>query len=744
MQTKNKNIILQWLVATLLILAISTTIVFASSQTTLDLTPPEITELLSEENGTEVILYGRATDSESNIIAYAFTNSTDEPTTWNTVNSNSIYETYTVTTSGTYYFWVKNESGAIRNKTIIITVPSELPQYTVIYNANGGSNAPANQIKIEGETLTLTTATPTRDGHAFLGWAETSGASTVVYQPGSTYEVDGNATLYAIWLADEFTITYNIDGAVNVTSIESQVKTYGEAITLADEYMIRRRYKVVGWATTKEKAENNEMDYELGDTYTENKNANLYAVWGSRLIPSIANAPVLGNGMEAVYWSDEDATTELTSSTFTSDMYNYTMGNGVKDTKQAKWANAKTTDDGSYWVWIPRYAYSLIYYEEEERMHETTSKTKYGDIDILFMYGLSNTHYRDINGNPQPLPESYKVHPAFQAMTTEEDLTTNPLGKWDTELEGIWVAKYEASREDSTDNGATWNPTTVNYGGSNNLTTNAGNTSATQIRVVSKPSVTSWRAIEQSNIYVNCENMYPTLNTHEMKNSEWGAVAYLTYSPYGRNGEELEVNECYDFYTGAGPGYGWYEYSETNVTNESGDTTAYAFDETYAWNTTQGKLASTTGNIYGIYDMSGGAYERVASYVNNGHTNLTKYGANMVNSSNIRNKQVYPSTVSDGTYAGEANYELAASIYGDAVYETSIVAYGRGWCYDGSYFPDGYSPFFERGGFCNIAPSAGVFCFYNDNGFSYNAYDGFRPVVCVSLATSIHMNMKGF
>ena len=192
----------------------SATIVFASSQTTLDTTPPEIDSLYDEIKNTEVIIHGSATDSESNIIAYAFTNSTDEPTAWNTVNSNSIHETYTVTTSGTYYFWVKNESGAIRNKTIIITVQNEIPKYTVTYSANGGSNAPANQIKIEGETLTLTIAIPTRDGHTFLGWTETSGASTVVYQPGSTYEVDGNATLYAIWLADEFTITYNIDCAV--------------------------------------------------------------------------------------------------------------------------------------------------------------------------------------------------------------------------------------------------------------------------------------------------------------------------------------------------------------------------------------------------------------------------------------------------------------------------------------------------------------------------------------------------
>ena len=103
-------------------------------------------------------------------------------------------------------------------------------------------------------------------------------------------------------------------------------------------------------------------------------------------------------------------------------------------------------------------------------------------------------------------------------MTTEEDLTTNPLGKWDTELEGIWVAKYEASRETSAD-GENWNASA----GSNTLTTNAGNTSSTKSRVAVKPSMTSWRSISQSNIYINCENMYPTLNTHKMKNSEWGS-----------------------------------------------------------------------------------------------------------------------------------------------------------------------------------------------------------------------------
>ena len=228
--------------------------------------------------------------------------------------------------------------------------------------------------------------------------------------------------------------------------------------------------------------------------------------------------------------------------------------------------------------------------------------------------------------------------------------------------------------------------------------------------------------------------MYPTLNTHEMKNSEWGAVAYLTYSPYGRNGEELAVNQCSSYYTGAGPGLG-----DSTIYNSTYAYSADTFSTTYAWNTTQGKLASTTGNIYGIYDMSGGAFEYVASYVNNGNANLTRYGANMVNSSNIRNKQVYASTVSDGSSAQSADYNLlepsSNNIYGDAVYETST-SYSslNSWCSDYLYFPEGFFPFFARGGYYDFASVAGVFCFGDGHGYS-DYRSGFRPVVCVSSAT---------
>ena len=110
------------------------------------------------------------------------------------------------------------------------------------------------------------------------------------------------------------------------------------------------------------------------------------------------------------------------------------------------------------------------------------------------------------------------------------------------------------------------------------------------------------------------------VSSHLMKNNEWGAVAYLCYSQYGNvpkingAGSVVSGSHWYDLYTGQGPkgasDEGWYNRT----------------DDTHNYNTTNGVLASTTGNVTGIYDMSGGAWERVAGYLDNGNWSLNDYG----------------------------------------------------------------------------------------------------------------------
>ena len=72
-------------------------------------------------------------------------------------------------------------------------------EYTVSYNANGGSGAPASQTKKWGINIKLSTTKPTRADYNFLGWGTSASSTTVAYAPGATYSTNAAITLYAIW-----------------------------------------------------------------------------------------------------------------------------------------------------------------------------------------------------------------------------------------------------------------------------------------------------------------------------------------------------------------------------------------------------------------------------------------------------------------------------------------------------------------------------------------------------------------
>ena len=196
-----------------------------------------------------------------------------------------------------------------------------------------------------------------------------------------------------------------------------------------------------------------------------------------------------------------------------------------------------------------------------------------------------------------------------------------------------------------------------------------------------------------------------------MKNDEWGAVAYLSKSKYGKQNEEVWINNSSSYITGSAG-------NSASAGGNTGTTTDYT--------STQGVKASTTGTVYGVYDMSGGAWEYVAGYVNNGHGNLTSYGSSLVNG-DAKTKNVYSKASSDNN---TNNYNANSGKYGDAVYETSANGNSSNgsWYGDCSGFPGAGGPFFVRGGGYSDGTTAGVFYFYNSNGTSYSN-SSFRPVL---------------
>ena len=338
-------------------------------------------------------------------------------------------------------------------------------------------------------------------------------------------------------------------------------------------------------------------------------------------------------------------------------------------TTAKKWANA-ITSDGSMWVWIPRYAYQI-----SSNYH--TNSTSGGTINIKFMKGSTNEaadgtktwSNRSGQGN-------WNIHPGFNYSSTAS---------------GLWVAKFEASRN---------NATASSVG--------SGNTIKIQ------PGVQSWRSITVNDIYTTCLNYAGTtlgkanLNSHMMKNTEWGACAYLAQSSYGKNAK-VWINPNSNFITGQAGSSG----SASSTTSTS------------KYNSGNGPQASTTGNVYGVYDMNGGTMELVAAYLANSPN--IRYGTSLVNGADYT-KDVYTgSGINESEY-----YEANANVYGDAIYETSIYGNNRdqAWYKATSYYPGWTEPFFLRGGAYSDGNRANLFAFDGRDGDAYE-YDGFRPVLIV-------------
>ena len=238
-------------------------------------------------------------------------------------------------------------------------------------------------------------------------------------------------------------------------------------------------------------------------------------------------------------------------------------------------------------------------------------------------------------------------------------------------------------------------------------------------------------------------NIYKLSNketdSHLIKNSEWGAVSYLGQSQYGLNGTNIRINNLTlnnskpTIYAVTGYAAKTLQDGDTKLEDAS---PVSSTDKVYKWTEKDGQTASCTGTIYGIYDMSGGAWERSAAIVNNGNDNLNTYGKAIMNALNNGKSSEYVTVYPKGETSGQslddaskANYTANTKIYGDAIRETSTSGLGQtSWHDDYSYFVGAKYPFFPRGGGFWDCSGAGLFSFSHTDGNSGYAR-GFRSVL---------------
>ena len=551
-------------------------------------------------------------------------------------------------------------------------------------------------------------------------------SSDIVMYKDPTCKVDALGTLY-ITTNDTSSIDFTT-GALKYSVVVNDTEVSSGSVKGIENQVIYRfylndtstTYKVYLWLDI------NLYQEREGDTYSGFVHAEAVQVTEKyeihdQIDESGANYPDLVQGLIPVVYN------KATSKWVKADTESSTSTYGWYDYTNKKWANAvlvtetnraiykkatagtEITDSDilAFYVWIPRYKYKVWNINKVIGTDSYNARTT--GIDIVFESDTNTTGTIICNNYSYATPSSDAGSPNETCTGENSDYYTHPAFTFeDNELRGFWIGKFELSSEA---------PTATNGGGSSTTLT---------ARIL--PNVNSWRSNQVSNFSTVIQGMQNTNNiyglsadktlvdSHMLTNMEWGAVAYLTNSNYGRctggTCTEVTINNCSTYVTGIGGDKVSANFSSTTCTTDANK-----------YNGAKGVLASTTGNVYGVYDMSGGSWEYVMGNMSSTADTYTFYSSNAGFSSswysNYSN-QKYVNTYANGsTYNNQTAYNRAR--LGDATGEVVLTAsYNGGWYSDYAYFPYSDNSWFNRGGPYNInSRNPGVFSFENNKGGSY-------------------------
>ena len=373
----------------------------------------------------------------------------------------------------------------------------------------------------------------------------------------------------------------------------------------------------------------------------------------TNLDTSGANKPVLASNMIPVYYDEANSVWKKADKNNSQKDYRWYSYSSTGEYK-GMWANAVTVKEANRQTYLTATPGTTISMDDITTMW----------VWIPRFNAVTPSNY---NGGTQSKPNAIDVTFVKQNETAIDAFTFG-----NKELSGFWYGKFE-------------------IGGS--LASSCTNETCNVSNIVVKPNVSSLRSQKVSSFFYASRSMEQAGNsfgfvnsevdTHMSKNNEWGAVAYLTQSIYGRctsstTCTEVGINNNSGYITGYGAPAG----SSSSVTNGT-------------YNTALGKDASTTGTIYGIYDMSGGAYEYVMGVYNNAKSSS---GFN-----SLPDEKYY------NNYTG-------SSYTGHALTET------KRWYGDNDGFVSASYPWFARGGYYGAGGVTGVFYFSSHDGNYINSH----------------------
>ena len=455
-----------------------------------------------------------------------------------------------------------------------------------------------------------------------------------------------------------------------------------------------------------------------------------------------ANKPELTSNMIPVYYDEANNSWKKADASNLDEFniwYNYdkkmwanavTVSTANRDTylKASAGTTIPITDINTMWVWIPRYTYTYFKSSTPQEINIKFEKRTNSSGTIKCVPAINQ---KDSDGNiiSQKCTDSKNTslkegistytHPAFTFGSNE--------------LTGLWVGKFENSAVDIPTSPITTDSTIIIKPDLVSLRYKDISYMFKDIRQM-EGSNNVYGFKQSSNTVFNWDgtltNDNNNIDIHMMKNNEWGVVAYLSHSKYGINGE-IYKNNSSGYYTGRSGGNVsgktsassvYTNISSTDQNNEYGYYTYDGYLLNYNTNTKSqtrdlSKVASSTGNIYGIYDLSGGSNEYVMGVMvsSDGKFNVASAGnwnASLMPLSKYYNSYSYDVSSNSTKYSSFTRGNL-----GDATIEVLVSSSDRkSWYDDLASFVASDRPWITRGSYYNDLVAPGAFYYHTGPG----------------------------
>ena len=150
-------------------------------------------------------------------------------------------------------------------ETVTLYAQWSANNYTVKFDANGGSGSMTDQSRKYNDNVALSTNAFTYEGYTFTGWNTKKDGSGNPYTDGQIANLTSTAgdtiTLYAQWSANNYTVKFDANGGTG--SMDNQNRTYDDGVELTENGFSYEGKSFNGWKD------------DLGNQYSNKEKTNL-------------------------------------------------------------------------------------------------------------------------------------------------------------------------------------------------------------------------------------------------------------------------------------------------------------------------------------------------------------------------------------------------------------------------------------------------------------------------------------